>query len=182
MKLKMIAPGFENFSGLFGCIDLEDGVSVDHVGLRDARRLAGVLAMVDAETGLDPSVTQHIVNSQYIEAPVLPEVALDEKPPAEVAVQHTQAGLEAVADLSGIKGLREVGDALGVKSSSIPELIERILAKQAAIATAAKASAAQPPAVEAGIGNRAIPFGDDIIGDQAKWEKASEAERLRMLS
>ena len=54
--------------------------------------------------------------------------------------------------------------------------------KQAAIATAAKASAAQPPAVEAGIGNRAVPFGDDIIGDQAKWEKASEAERLRMLS
>ena len=54
--------------------------------------------------------------------------------------------------------------------------------KQAAIANAAKASAAQPPAVEAGIGNRAIPFGDDIIGDQAKWEKASEAERLRMLS
>ena len=54
--------------------------------------------------------------------------------------------------------------------------------KQAALATAAKASAAQPPAVEAGIGNRAIPFGDDIIGDQEKWEKASEAERLRMLS
>ena len=54
--------------------------------------------------------------------------------------------------------------------------------KQAAIATAAKASAAQPPAVEAGIGNRAVPFGDDIIGDQAKWENASEAERLRMLS
>ena len=54
--------------------------------------------------------------------------------------------------------------------------------KQAALATAAKASAAQPPAVEAGISNRAIPFGDDIIGDQAKWEKASEAERLRMLS
>ena len=54
--------------------------------------------------------------------------------------------------------------------------------KQAALANAAKASAAQPPAVEAGIGNRAVPFGDDIIGDQAKWEKASEAERLRMLS
>lgn len=54
--------------------------------------------------------------------------------------------------------------------------------KATALATAAKASAAQPPAVEAGVGNRAIPFGDDIIGDQAKWEKASEAERLRMLS
>ena len=54
--------------------------------------------------------------------------------------------------------------------------------KATALATAAKASAAQPPAVEAGVGHRAIPFGDDIIGDQAKWEKASEAERLRILS
>lgn len=54
--------------------------------------------------------------------------------------------------------------------------------KQAAIANAAKASAAQPPAVEAGIGNRAIPFGDDIIGDQAKWDNASEAERQRFLA
>ena len=54
--------------------------------------------------------------------------------------------------------------------------------KQAAIANAAKASAAQPPAVEAGIGNRAVPFGDDIIGDQAKWDKAPEAERQRFLA
>ena len=54
--------------------------------------------------------------------------------------------------------------------------------KQAALATAAKASAAQPPAVESGIGNRAIPFGDDIIGDQAKWDKAPEAERQRFLA
>ena len=53
--------------------------------------------------------------------------------------------------------------------------------KQAAAVTAAKTSAAQPPAVEAGIGNRAIPVGDDIISDQAKWEKASEAERMRAL-
>ena len=68
-----------------------------------------------------------------------------------------------------------------IYSKAAPELLTD-KRKQAAIATAAKASAAQPPAVEAGIGNRAVPFGDDIIGDQAKWEKASEAERLRMLS
>ena len=53
--------------------------------------------------------------------------------------------------------------------------------KQKAMETAAKASAAQPPRVDAGVGNRAIPSGDSIIGDQDKWEKASEAERLRYL-
>lgn len=53
--------------------------------------------------------------------------------------------------------------------------------KQAALATAAKAAANQPPRVDAGVGNRAIPAGDSIITDQNKWEKASDAERLRYL-
>ena len=53
--------------------------------------------------------------------------------------------------------------------------------KQKALETAAKAAAAQPPRVDAGVGNRAVPSGDSIIGDQDKWEKASEAERLRYL-
>ena len=45
-----------------------------------------------------------------------------------------------------------------------------------------KTASAQPPAVEAGIGNRAIPIGDDLISDQNKWDKASEAERQRFLA
>ena len=53
--------------------------------------------------------------------------------------------------------------------------------KQAAVANAAKANAAQPPRVDAGVGNRSIPAGDSIVGNQDKWEKASEAERLRYL-
>ena len=53
--------------------------------------------------------------------------------------------------------------------------------KQKALETAAKAAAAQPPRVDAGVGNRAVPSGDSIFGDQDKWEKASEAERLRYL-
>ena len=53
--------------------------------------------------------------------------------------------------------------------------------KQAAVANAAKANAAQPPRVDAGVGNRSIPAGDSIVGNQDKWEKASEAERMRFL-
>ena len=54
--------------------------------------------------------------------------------------------------------------------------------KQAALALAAKTAGSQPPPVEAGIGNRAIPLGDDLISDQNKWDKASDAERLRLLA
>lgn len=53
--------------------------------------------------------------------------------------------------------------------------------KQKALAAAANAAANQPPRVDAGVGNRAIPVGDSIISDQNKWEKASDAERLRYL-
>lgn len=54
--------------------------------------------------------------------------------------------------------------------------------KQLALVNAAKAASAQPPRVDAGVGNRAIPMGDAIIDNQDKWEKASDAERLRYLS
>ena len=53
--------------------------------------------------------------------------------------------------------------------------------KQQALVNGAKAAAAQPPRVDAGVGNRTIPSGDSIVGNQDKWEKASEAERLRYL-
>lgn len=53
--------------------------------------------------------------------------------------------------------------------------------KQQALVNGAKAAAAQPPRVDAGVGNRSIPAGDSIVGNQDKWEKASEAERMRFL-
>lgn len=54
--------------------------------------------------------------------------------------------------------------------------------QQQALVNGAKAAAAQPPRVDAGVGNRAIPAGDEIISSQDKWEKASDSERLRYLS
>ena len=54
--------------------------------------------------------------------------------------------------------------------------------KQKAVEVAAKTANAQPPSVEAGVGNRSIPLGDDLINDQNKWDKAPEAERQRFLA
>lgn len=53
--------------------------------------------------------------------------------------------------------------------------------KHQAIVAGAKTAASQPPRVDAGVGNRTIPSGDSIIGNQDKWEKASEADRMRYL-
>lgn len=53
--------------------------------------------------------------------------------------------------------------------------------KQSALATAARVASTQPPRADAGIGNRAIPAGDSIVGNQDRWEKASDAERLQYL-
>ena len=53
---------------------------------------------------------------------------------------------------------------------------------QKAVEVAAKTANAQPPSVEAVVGNRSIPLGDDLINDQNKWDKAPEAERQRFLA
>lgn len=44
-------------------------------------------------------------------------------------VTYTREYLEAIADRDGLRGLREIGDLVGAKGKSIPELIERILDK-----------------------------------------------------
>lgn len=53
-----------------------------------------------------------------------------EQTPEEAARVWNRDELEAVADSKGIKGLREIGAALGVKNTSIPGLIDDILAAQ----------------------------------------------------
>lgn len=78
------------------------------------------------------------------------------------------------------KAAGKVAPLYAAKAEPTPPAVDT--RKQKAVEVAAKTANAQPPSVEAGIGNRAVPFGDDIIGDQAKWEKAPEAERQRFLA
>jgi hypothetical protein len=70
-------------------------------------------------------------------APVVAEVATQAETPAaavEVEVKAkvwTEEELAAVADKSGIDGLREIGTPMGVKARSIREMIDGIVAAQA---------------------------------------------------
>lgn len=49
--------------------------------------------------------------------------------PEESASTYTREDLELIADKTGLRGLREIGDKIDVRGKSIPELIERILLK-----------------------------------------------------
>lgn len=53
--------------------------------------------------------------------------------------------------------------------------------KQKAMRLAAETAVLQPPRVDDGVGTRAIPVSREILGNQDKWERASESERMRFL-
>lgn len=78
------------------------------------------------------------------------------------------------------KAAGKVAPLYAAKSEPTPPAVDT--RKQKAVEVAAKTANAQPPSVEAGVGNRSIPLGDDLINDQNKWDKASEAERQRLLA
>ena len=53
--------------------------------------------------------------------------------------------------------------------------------KQKAMRLAAETAVLQPPRVDDGVGTRAIPASREILGNQDKWDRASESERMRFL-
>jgi hypothetical protein len=53
--------------------------------------------------------------------------------------------------------------------------------KQKALRLAAETAALQPPRVDDGVGTRAIPVSKEILGNQDKWDRASESERMQFL-
>lgn len=136
MKIKIIQPGYEGLNGQLGVFDFIDGISVQDVPYLDALHLAALVTVVDIATD------DHPANSPFEVAPVNLAAAVEHREsgvlveaPAAVAVtpsSHTKESLEAVADASGIKGIREIAEPLGLKDNSIVELIAKILAAQAA--------------------------------------------------
>ena len=78
------------------------------------------------------------------------------------------------------KAAGKVAPLYAAKSEPTPPAVDT--RKQKAVEVAAKTANAQPPSVEAGVGNRSIHLGDDLINDQNKWDKAPEAERQRFLA
>ncbi|WP_374335517.1 hypothetical protein [Methyloversatilis sp.] len=144
MKLKFVQEGYEDFTGLFGVVNFENGVSTEDVSPLVAFRIAASVRVVDADTGLDIGVLSEqgerwekpveIITYKSV-AEVEAEAARQEKQDdVEVAdVEkpapqfYTREQLEQIADKEGIAGLRKIGDEYGVKGTSVAKLIYLIL-------------------------------------------------------
>lgn len=149
MKIKITQSGWAGYTGDLGMVAFLDGVSVEDVSRADAAFLAGIVS-IEAEDGSNPSMSQRIVNVYANEANV-EHVVVKSSP---IVHAHTKQSLEAIADASGIKGVREISDPLGIKANAIVELIEKILSAQTdaqnlADAEAKAAAAAQVEAASA---------------------------------
>jgi hypothetical protein len=143
MKIKLIEQGYDKFSGHFGTVLFEDGVSVHDVSDQEIRLLAAIIQVRSVDDGSDPGANAQFQSSLKMEAQTVnlptqaeldriaqaakPEETKKEAP----VVGYTREELEQIADKSGITGLREIGDKFDVKATSISKLIAAILDAQA---------------------------------------------------
>jgi hypothetical protein len=156
VTVKITAPMFAGYTGPLGGYLFKDGVSVDPIPLRNALRIGATIEAVDEnDVQLSPStypvgvnlgaveaVTQNLQTEAAVQAEYVPETSTAEastiditperivREDGTVVVTYSQAQLEAIADKRGINGLREIGDALGVKGRSMAELITNITVAQ----------------------------------------------------
>lgn len=132
MKLRLIQPGYEAFTGQMGAVFFEDGLSTGDVSEMDAVRMSAVF-QCEWENGDSSSVANWLIERNNDPAPnvVNPEPVTADSPSIKApdGQQWTEAELAAIADTQGIVGLRAIGDKLGVKEKSIRGLIDGILAK-----------------------------------------------------
>jgi hypothetical protein len=158
MRIKIIQPGWENYTGPLGLATFVNGVA-ENVSPRGAAMVANVI-LVETDEGTNPSDSQRALDSQAtpmgIPEPVSPGPAA---PAAEPRPIYTREQLEQTADKRGIEGLRELAKPYGVKSSSIVKLIQAILDAQNGIKEHEKAvkleptpTVVAPPAPAAGMG------------------------------
>lgn len=64
MKLKLIAQGYENFTGAMGIVNFTNGVSDEDVPHLHARRIANIVTAVWLENGANPSVSSSLLANQ----------------------------------------------------------------------------------------------------------------------
>lgn len=151
-KLKLVSAGWETYTGWLNAVEFSEGISVNPVPQNIADRISGTMRVVEIEddgTELGQAgAAARLKDGATIRAEVVQPLArateeeLKEEAErdaaaaaekarlAEVKKSYTKEELEEIADKDGIKGLREVGDTLGVRGRAIPELIDDILTAQ----------------------------------------------------
>ncbi|KAA5604426.1 hypothetical protein F1188_16340 [Roseospira marina] len=137
MKVKIVEPGFESFTGHFGLVEFQNGVSLRDVEPYELDRLAANVRIENLK-GQAAGVADRMVEAHNEVAPVisplvrgLPEQVMAPVPktvaeglPPRV---YSEKELGAIADEGGIKMLREIGEKWEVKGRGIAELIHDIL-------------------------------------------------------
>ena len=139
MLIRVVHKGWEGFTGSFGTAWLQDGVADGP--LIEAQRIGSLINCVDEDgRTVNPAYTE--LQMRTVSAEVKPAMQkssdivreeTEEEVPEEEAEEltvYSKEELEKIADESGIKGLREIGDPLGVKGTSITALIEGIIQAQ----------------------------------------------------
>jgi hypothetical protein len=145
MRIMIVEPGWAGFSDFMGSVKFENGVSVDDVPEHELMRIAasvrvreyrGETASGKVKLGEQQGFSANRVRITDQGAPT-DKLAYPDKPnpPPEVAVTkrapiYSFEDLAAIADKSGIKGLREVAAPLGIQARDINGLIAAILQHQ----------------------------------------------------
>lgn len=140
MRVKIVEPGWEGYTGNFGVAVFENGVA--ELSELEANRVGAAVRIVelnedDEEDGV-VNIGHEITKTKDMSAPVEERVEVTEEPaPKTEEVEerevHTREQLEAIADAEGIKGLRVIADPLGIKSTKMLELIEKIMEAENAV-------------------------------------------------
>lgn len=188
-KLKIVAAGWEGFTGPLCAVNFTDGVSDETLSRLQIDRIAAIIQcdLVDA-SGTDVGQAGAAVreaNRSGVEAPV---EGLDTMTPEELAAErkramdemlknpasklYTEAELEDIADKTGIKGVREIGDKWGVKERAIGKLIFLILQAQSEyMANVAKRDAAEKA-------KRDAALAESIAKQQARETEVDKVARV----
>jgi hypothetical protein len=149
MRVKITQPGWETYNGpLFGVMFV-DAVSQAPLKPFQALQLGAMVSTVEVdEEGNELGVVNpahELVKNASVTAEVVEPMKSDDAKRTEVASQTVEADianegevtkvytaeeLKAIADEKGIGGLREIGDRLKVKNTSINGLIREIMNAQ----------------------------------------------------
>lgn len=158
MRVKITQPGWLTYTGDLGTVQFENGVSMAPMPHREAMALGAYISVVEIDENgeelgpVSPGLDQVRVMTveAVVEAPIVrlsdvlaQQKLLDEEERARLEAEgevlnapeparhiYNQDELEDIAAEKGIVGLREIGDPLGVKGTSIRGLIADILLKQ----------------------------------------------------
>jgi hypothetical protein len=135
-RLRITEPGWALFTDYFGGVPFENGLSVHPVDPITAMRLGSLIQIELVDTGEQAGKAAELVAMHDTAAavvtpvPAATEADMAPKVEAPLVPKHTRESLEAIADGKGIAGLRDIATPMGIKSNSIPDLIEKILKAQ----------------------------------------------------